>query len=210
MEFRSMSLDSGTQLHYGLVLPANFDAQQTYPILLLLPPGGQTRDMVDAGFSFFANGAIENGWIILSPIAPDGVLFFQGSEALIPEFLSKTAEEFQPEGGKYHIAGISNGGISAFRIATGNADLVHSVLALPGFPRGEDKNKLNLLVNIPVTMFVGELDEGWVGAMQDTETSLNELGGDASLQVMAGEGHVIQSLGDGVALYELLESFREK
>ena len=89
VEYLSMTLDSGQKLDYGLVLPANFDAQQTYPILLLLPPGGQTRDMVDAGFSFFADGAIKNGWIILSPVAPDGVLFFQGSETIIPEFLAK-------------------------------------------------------------------------------------------------------------------------
>ena len=137
MEFLSMTLDSGQQLDYGLVLPANFDPEKSYPILLLFPPGGQTRDMVDAGFSFFADGAIRNGWIILSPVAPDGVLFFQGSETIIPEFLAKTAEKYKPEGNKYHVAGISNGGISAFRIATSYPERVHSLLALPGFPRGD-------------------------------------------------------------------------
>ena len=74
-----------------------------------------------------------------------------------------------------------------------------------------DKDKLDVLVNIPVAMFVGEDDTGWVGAQCRMLRPVSKnLGGEVSLQVMAGEGHVIQSLGDGVVLYELLESFRTK
>ena len=207
--YETLILEDGTEVEYAVVLPAGFDASQEYPTLLALPPGGQTRDMVDAGLGFWADGAMANGWVVLSPVAPGGTLFFNGSEESIPEFLEKTREKYRPEGDKYHIIGISNGGISSFRIAGNNPHLVHSVLVLPGFARSdEDKQNLAGLIDIPVAMFVGENDTSWVRSMQETADTLSDLGGTVSLEIVPNEGHVIRSLGDGARLYELLESFR--
>ena len=208
--YQTIELKSGTMLEYALLLPENFDPDRMYPILLALPPGPQTKEMVQWGLdNYWAREAVKRGWIVLSPVAPDGVLFFQGGEGVIPELLSRTAQLYQPEGGKYHVAGVSNGGISAFRVALNNVDKVQSVLAVPGFPRSDgDFQRLNSLVDIPVAMFVGEQDDGWVQQMEATEASLTELGGRVSLEVVAGEGHVIESLAGGGSLFDLLESFR--
>ena len=210
MRYEELELSDGMTVEYAVVLPPNFDATQEYPILLAMPPGAQTRSMVDFGLNdFWAAGAIENGWIVLSPIAPDGQLYFRGSELFVPEFLATTAAQYRPEGGKVHIAGISNGGISSFRIAGQNPELFHSVLALPGFPQtDEDRVNLERLAAIPVAMFVGGNDTSWIEPMQAAADSLTGQGGDVLFEIVPGEDHVIESLSGGKRLFELLESFR--
>lgn len=208
--YYEMTLRDDTTLQYGVTLPDNFEAGQTYPILLALPPGPQTQEMVAVGFdNYWTSEASKRGWVVLSPIAPNGTLFFQGSEALIPEFLARTAAQYRPEGDKYHLAGVSNGGISAFRIALINPELFHSVMALPGFPRtDEEMQNLAALKDIPVAMFVGENDTSWVQRMEQTEETLAGLGGQVSLEIIPNEGHVIRSLAGGEKLFDLLESYR--
>jgi len=208
--YYEMTLKDGTNLQYGVVLPDSFEAGQTYPILLALPPGPQTQEMVAVGLdNYWASEASQRGWIVLSPVAPNGTLFFQGSESLIPEFLARTAAQYRPEGDKYHLAGVSNGGISAFRIALRNPELFHSVMVLPGFPyTGEEMQNLVALKDIPVAMFVGESDTSWVQRMEQTEETLTGLGGQVSLEIVPNEEHVIRSLAGGEKLFDILDSFR--
>lgn len=208
--YYEMTLKDGTILQYGVTLPDSFEAGQTYPILLALPPGPQTQEMVAVGLdNYWASEAYKRGWIVLSPIAPNGTLFFQGSETLIPEFLAHTAAQYRPEGDKYHLAGVSNGGISAFRIALLNPELFHSLMVLPGFPYTEEEmQNLAVLKDIPVTMFVGENDTSWVGRMEQTEERLAGLGAQVSLEIVPNEGHVIRSLAGGDKLFDILDSFR--
>jgi predicted esterase len=210
LTYETISLSGGEAIEYALLLPANYNAQLiNYPILLALPPGGQNRQMVDAGLNgYWAEEAARRGWIVVSPAAPGGQLFFQGAEKLIPEFLDGITAQYSPQGGKFHIAGISNGGISAFRVALDEPQRVHSLLVLPGFPRGEaDFQRLDELIDIPVAMFVGEHDTTWIAGMEATAESLTDLGGTVSLEIVPGEGHVIQSL-TGAQLFDLLESYQ--
>lgn len=60
--------------------------------------------------------------MVVSPAAPGGELFFQGSERLVPGFLDWVETWVSPEGGAPHVAGISNGGISSFRYAAQNPE----------------------------------------------------------------------------------------
>ncbi|MEM7534808.1 MAG: hypothetical protein AAF639_21705, partial [Chloroflexota bacterium] len=209
--YETMTMIDGTTLEYALFLPIDFDPSQVYPIMVAMPPGGQNKSMVDAGFdSFWAEGANTNGWIVVSPVAPNGTLFFNGSEAHMPDFLDHIRVQYAPEGGKFHLTGISNGGISTFRVATIIPDYFHSILVVPGFPRTDtDFDNLSRLVDIPIAMYVGEDDSGWVERMEKTAERLTQLGGQATLVIKEGEGHLIGSLTDGVELYEVLESFRE-
>ncbi len=208
LTYESVPLSDGTSLDYALFLPAGYDPERGYPVLLALPPGEQTREMVDAGINgYWGHGPVDRDWIVISPAAPDGQLFFQGSELLIPEFLEAIASEYPPEGGKFHLAGISNGGISAFRLVVNQPEKFHSILVVPGFPRGEDFQKLKNLAGIPVAMFVGEFDSSWREGMIGTEQELSRLNIPATLEIVPGEGHVIQGI-SGARFFDLLESFR--
>ena len=46
LDIRTLEMSDGTQITYGLILPADFDASRQYPVLLALPPGGQTVELM--------------------------------------------------------------------------------------------------------------------------------------------------------------------
>ncbi|MCB8980511.1 MAG: hypothetical protein H6657_24120 [Ardenticatenaceae bacterium] len=202
-----MMMADGTLLEYGVVLPDDFVDGQTYPVLLAFPPGVQSRAMVNAGMDYWAEVGQERGWVVVSPVAPGGVLFFDGSEKYMPEFLQRIEALYPLEGGQFHLAGISNGGISSFRIATMMPEKFASLTAVPGFPQPFDFEQLAKLTQIPVTLFVGENDTSWVERMTATADELERLGGQVSLTVVPNEGHVIRSL-TGETLYDILDAFR--
>jgi len=63
-----------------------------------------------------------------------------------------------PAGGKFYLFGISNGGISVFRVATLNPERFHSSTVLPGWP---DENRLDKVLDMPINYLVGEIDSHW-------------------------------------------------
>ena len=200
----------GTTIDYAVTVPADFEVGDEAPVLLAFPPGGQDLALTEnivAGTYF--SEAQRLGWVVLSPAAPNGELFFNGSEALVPGLLDWAETWVTPEGGAPHVAGISNGGISSFRYATQNPDRVQSLIAFPGFPRGDDdRAALPDLADVPVRLFVGGLDTNWIGPAEDAVESLTTAGADAELTIFEGEGHVMDSTRDGTVVFELLESFR--
>jgi dipeptidyl aminopeptidase/acylaminoacyl peptidase len=205
--YYQMTMADGTPLQYGVMLPNNFVEGEMYPVLLAFPPGPQTKAMVEAGMGYWGAEGQARGWVIVSPIAPGGTLFFQGSEQYLPEFVQRIEAIYPPEGGKLHVAGVSNGGISAFRIAIMMPEKFASITAVLGFPQTSDFDKLDTLTNIPITMYVGENDTSWVERMTATEAELQRLGGQVSLTIVPNEGHVIQNL-TGAELYDVLDSYR--
>ena len=208
MKIVPVILAGGSALEFALLLPEGFNPVQTYPVLLALPPGGQSRDMVEAGLSsYWISGAAGRDWIVVSPIAPGGRLFFRGAEQLLPEFLEAIKEQLPVEGGRFHLAGISNGGISAFRIAIQQPELFHSMVVLPGFPADQDFSMLDRLLEMPVKMYVGELDSGWVQEMSETQRELKRLQVNSILEIVPGNGHFISGV-SGEQIFELLDSYR--
>lgn len=206
---RTLTLPEGAQIDYTVVLPGAFDCHQAYPILLALPPGGQDKTMVQAGLdAYWAALAEKRGWVVLSPVAPGGRLFFEGSETVLPAFLAQTANEFQPEGGRYHLAGVSNGGISAFRVLVSYPKLFQSLTVAPGYPIKTDADQLAALPPIPVIMYVGAEDTSWLQPMQATQAQLAKLGWPVSLEAVPGDGHIIRHL-PLPKLFEQLDALRK-
>jgi len=207
-DYQDMTLADGTSVTYALVLPADFDPNQSYPAILAFPPGPQTRAMVDAGLNgYWEAEARRRGFIVVSPVAPGGDLFFRGSASLVHEFLDRIDELLPIKDHRFHVAGISNGGLSAFRAALDHPDLFLSLTALPGFPPGEnDLDRLANLSEMTVNMFVGEFDGGWVSRMQNTADLLTDLGHPPLFEILPGEGHVMQAIaGTGASrLFDLL------
>ena len=145
---------------------------------------------------------------MITPAAPGGSLYFQGSERYIDELLSSLAW-VRPEGGRIHISGISNGGRSAFAVAGLDPDRYASMVVFPGYPDSpDDPAALEKFVGIPTAMFVGGEDPGWISPMNAARDTLEDLGADVSLEVRAGEGHVMASLADGVDVFDFLDAQR--
>jgi dipeptidyl aminopeptidase/acylaminoacyl peptidase len=185
----------GTALEYTLVVPEEWEPGGTHPVLLALPPGGQGQAEVDVGLDVYWEAeALARGWVVVSPVAP-GQLFFEGAERYIPEVLEDVRRYVQPEGDVFDLAGISNGGLSAFRVALDDPELFRSLLVAPGFPpQAEDFDRLDVLAGIPVALYVGENDADWREEAERTAAELRRLGGEVTLVVSPGEGHILRNV----------------
>lgn len=194
-EFETVALADGTELTYALAVPDGFRPDNTYPLLLAFPPGGQTRSMVTAGLeSFWEAEGTARGFVVVSPVTPGG-LFFRESARHIPGLLDHLLTNFRVRDGRVDVAGVSNGGLSAFRAALDQPDLIRSLTVVPGFPPvPEDWRNLAALDGITVSLFVGSADTGWIDNMRQVDEALRDLGQDPLLHVAEGEGHFVQSL----------------
>ena len=159
--------------------------------------------------NFWGSQAASRGWLVVSPVAPKGVRFFDGSQRFVPELLDAIEKEFKIDGGKFHLAGRSSGGISAFPIAMDSPGRFSSVTTFPGHPvKEEDLNRLDRLKGVRVTILVGEYeDRVWGEGAKFVAEKLQELGGNARWALTAGEGHAMPSMRDG-GLIEFLDEMR--
>lgn len=204
---RTFTASDGTSFDYALALPDDFDETKSYPTVLALPPGDQSLSMVEAGFGYWSGGE-KRGWVIISPVAPNNKLFFQGSEVYLPDLLDELSQSIKFEGGKVHLAGISNGGRSAFRLALDYPERFHSLLGVPAFPpQPADFDNLERLKNMTISLYAGEFDSLWANNMLKTQTALEALNIPVTATVVPNEGHVIQSLNPTI-IFDLLDGFR--
>ena len=133
----AMYVNSGTfggmTVQYKVLLPDGYTKAREYPTILAFGGGPQTMVMVDSGLQrYWGAEARRRGYIVVSPAASNGKLFFEDGARIFPEFLDMILREYKVQGGKMHIGGFSNGGISAFHIASLYPKYFWSVTALPG------------------------------------------------------------------------------
>lgn len=195
-ESERMRLADGTEITYTLILPAGFDSARAYPALLVFPGGRQNATSVQGGLSrFWGAEAAKRGFIVFSPAAPPGQTFYEKGVDLIPEFLRRQLAAYRIEGEKFHVAGHSNGGVSAFAAAVRHPELFHSVTVLAGFPVEQaDFDRLDGLRGLRVALFVGERDLDWKEGMERTRDRLAAAGTDVQLEVMPRNGHLLPDL----------------
>ena len=72
------------------------------------------------------------GYIVIVPAAPEGDLFLKRARES-SEFILALLNDYKIQDKKFHIAGVSNGGLSAFYIASSYPRYFWSVTGLPGY-----------------------------------------------------------------------------
>ncbi len=201
---------NGHTIDYALVLPDHFDKTKPYPVLLALPPGDQSRGLVEAGLHLYWEAeAKRRGWVVISPAAPKGESFYTGLDVELPSLLDEVAKTVLFEGGKVHLVGVSNGGLSAYRVITEFPDRFLSLTVLPGIPPDARAfAALDRLQGIPVAAFAGGEDAEWVRGSREAKQELDRLGIQNTLTIVPGEGHVIRL--DPAALFDLLDQRRPR
>ena len=187
--YKTLTTPRGKSLEYFLSLPKDFDKDKTYRTIFAIPPGEQTKEFVDAyshWFDYFA----KRDWITISPVTPDGKLFFQGSERYLPYLMDQIQEDFNLAGDKFYLLGVSNGGISSFRVGTLHPERFHSLTVMPGWPKPADENRLKTIVDIPVNFVVGGQDDRWLKKSEEFHKTLKKMGCDVTLEIVPSEGHM--------------------
>ena len=200
----------GTSIDWVLVVPPGRTKGTPGKVLFAFPPGGQDLDVTTKLVQTrWAPEALARGWVVASPAAPSSGLYYDDASAkYVPELLDMVAKDYPPEGGKFDLGGVSNGGLSAFKAALSYPERFRSLTVFPGYsPDGGDDPKLSKIAKIGVAMFVGGDDSGWLQPSQQTQAALQKLGDKVELHVVPNEGHIIQSL-TSKDLFDAIERVR--
>jgi predicted peptidase len=198
-------------LHYKVILPKDYAPEKTYPAVLAFPPGSQTMDMVFTTLERnWAPEAQRRGYIVVIPSAPGGRLFIEDGARVFPAFLEKLLGDYKIRGRKFYIAGMSNGGLSAFHIAASYPQYFLAVTGFPGYLPDATPERIGALRNLCINMHVGELDTGWRRSMEAQAAEFRAQGFTVHITVEKGQSHVIGTLmGEGSArLFQEIEACR--
>lgn len=115
---------------------------------------------------------------------------------MFPEFITDLLSDFKVDGGKFHIAGMSNGGLSAFYIASLYPQYFLSVTGFPGLLNDATAARLKALAGMCINMHVGELDPEWLSAMKQQSEELRSLGFKVRFTIEPNQPHRLATLAD--------------
>jgi poly(3-hydroxybutyrate) depolymerase len=198
---------AGTTVNYVVVLPNKFDPAKAYPAVLAFPGGAQDMETVQ--------GTLERNWrllgerlgyIVIIPEAPDGELYLEGGAKVFPEFLAKLLADYKVLDGRFFIAGVSNGGLSAFHIASLYPQYFWSVTGLPGLLFDAKPAKVQALSKLCIYMYAGSEDTNWLNSEKKQADLFRSQGFHVEFSEEKGEGHVMHTL-DGEGAMRLFKQF---
>jgi len=200
---------AGVTLYYKVITPKDYDPAKEYPAVLAFPGGAQTMPMVDGMIARnLGLQAAKRGYIVVVCSATAAGLFYEGGAVVFPAFLDKLLEDYKIRGGRFHIAGISNGGKSSFHIAALYPKYFWSVTGFPGYLVNPTEERIDALQGLCVNMHVGELDGDWLDTMQKQAAIFRAKGMKVRFTIEKGQGHVMTTL-EGAGAGRLFDNFDE-
>ncbi len=184
---------AGLKVTYKVVLPKAYDAARSYPMVLVFTGGPQTLQILTTTLEVdWQAEAEKRGYIVVSPASPNGELFFEGADKIFPSFIDEMLKIYKVRG-KIHLAGHSNGGLSAFHIAAKYPQYFSTLTGYPGLLDGPDLEKIAVLKPMCLFMHVGERDPGWRGAMEDQAAAMKKDGYRIQITVEKNQIHRIKA-----------------
>jgi poly(3-hydroxybutyrate) depolymerase len=202
----------GLQVTYKVVLPPGYQSDMSYPAVLVFTGGAQLlRGAESTLIADWRDQAEKRGYIVISPGTPNGSLFFEDADRIFPEFLDMIVRDYKVAGGTLHIAGHSNGGLSAFHVAAKYPNYFKTVTGYPGLLDGQsDVARMQVLKPLCIFMHVGEQDEGWKSAMQQQADRMKRDGYKVRFAVEKNQVHRIkaQEVNLSPRLFDQIESCR--
>ena len=172
------------------------------PIVVFLPGGNGQRGAGEGVWNgFLAEGAGVDSVRAVIPYAADGNMLDEYDRSL-----DVVAEVIQCYGGDVahvHLGGTSNGGMGAFSLMLDAHETFATLLGAPGVFSGATPSQLTkALSGKAVFNGVGELDSGWLAAVEATHNQLVSLGIDSTYEVFEGQGHLPNQGFDKAALFD--------
>jgi predicted esterase len=134
-------------------------------------------------------------------------LFFEEGAKVFPEFLIQLLGDFKVLDNKFHVAGVSNGGLSAFNVAASYPQYFWSVTGLPGFLLDPTPDRVRALAKLCINMYAGEKDTRWLESERKQAEQFREQGIDVQFSEENGQGHVMQTL-EGQGALRLFAQFQ--
>jgi poly(3-hydroxybutyrate) depolymerase len=184
---------AGETVDYKVSLPPGYSPDKSYPMVLMFTGGGQALQAAQNSIEQdWQAEADKRGYVVISPAAPDGDLFFQGGDKVFPAFLDMIRKDYRIVG-KIHIAGHSNGGLSAFHIAAKYPAYFSTVTGYPGLYEDIAGAPMSRLKPLCLYMHAGSLDEEWSNAMQGQMTQMKADGYRIQFTLEQGQTHRLKA-----------------
>lgn len=183
----------GLKVTYKVVLPDRYDSTRSYPAVLVFTGGPQTlQGATNTLEADWRKEAERRGYIVISPGTPNGSLFFEAADRIFPEFLDGLRRDYRIAG-KLHVAGHSNGGLSAFHVAALYPQYFSTLIGYPGLLDGPDVAKMQTIKPLCIFMHVGDQDSGWMPAMQRQAENLHRAGFNIQITVEKNQVHRLRA-----------------
>lgn len=201
---------SGMSIDYKVSLPPGYDPGKAYPLVLLFSGGGQSLQGAQNSLEQdWRAEADKRGYIVVSPAAPGGALFFQGGDIVFPAFLDLIRKDYRITG-KIHIAGHSNGGLSAFHIAARYPSYFSTATGYPGLYEDDARAPITALKPLCLYMHAGSLDQEWSSAMHEQSEKLHGQGYRIQFTLEKGQAHRLKAAEIDLSrrLFDEIESCR--
>jgi poly(3-hydroxybutyrate) depolymerase len=200
-----------TTVEYRVLLPPGFDASKPHPVVLVFTGGAQGIQAAESTLKAdWQAEAEKRGYVVISPAAPDGELFFQEGDRVFPAFLDMIRKDYKVAG-KIHIAGHSNGGLSAFHIAAKYPQYFSTVTGYPGlYEDNPEADYPAALKGLCLYMHAGDMDPEWRTAMQQEAKAMSAEGFRIKFTVEPNSTHRLKAadLGLSKRLFDEIESCR--
>ena len=185
---------AGTQVDYKVLLPPGYNPAKAYPVVLVFTGGGQAIQAAENTIATdWKPEADKRGYIVISPAAPGGELFFQDGDKVFPAFLDMIAKDYKVAG-KLHIAGHSNGGLSAFHIAAKYPAYFSTVTGYPGLWQDNPEAEFPAgLKSMCLYMHVGDMDADWRRALEQQVREISGIGYRIKITVEENQTHRLKA-----------------
>ena len=202
---------AGTTVESRVLLPPHYDPAKAYPLVLVFTGGGQSIQGAESTLKADWQGEAEKrGYVVISPAAPDGELFFQEGDRVFPAFLDMIRKDYKVAG-KIHVAGHSNGGLSAFHIAAKYPQYFSTVTGYPGlYQDNPEADYPAALKGLCLYMHAGDMDPDWRDAMAAEAKAMTAEGFRIKMTVEPNSTHRLKAaeLGLSKRLFDEIESCR--
>ena len=123
--------------------------------------------------------------IVLCPQCP-GNRYWGELDVTLSELIKKVIAEFEVNPGKVILTGHSLGGMGTWIVGAKLPELFSCLVPLSGEPFDADLSRIK---DIPIWAFAGEREPELIAAEKDAVDSINRLGGNARLTILADGSH---------------------
>jgi poly(3-hydroxybutyrate) depolymerase len=183
---------NGVKVQYRVITPPGYSPAKTYPVILVFTGGAQEWPGVQRTLDEdWKDEAAKRGYILISPAATDGHLYFESGDKIVPAFLEMIRKDYHAT--KLHVAGHSNGGLSAFHVAVMNPTWFTTVTGYPGLLDPEQMKLAPALKPMCLFMHAGDMDVGWPEAMGGEADALKKMGYRITFVLEKGQGHRLKA-----------------
>ena len=194
----------GRRAGLGHPFISGFDPARPYPAVLVFGGGPQTVRMPRTEAERWRSEAERRSYIVVSPATPDGSLFFEAADRIFPSFIEMILHSYKVAG-RMHIAGLSNGGISAFHVAARYPQYFSTLTGYPGLLDGGDVRLASAIKPMCIFMHAGDRDTSWRSALEAQSKELAARGFSVRFGVEKNEDHVIRAVDLAARMFDEIE-----